>query len=80
MGKITRKRHTAEFKARVALEAIKGEQTLPRAVAGRDTPLTLAADMRRFRGEVGGWRYDARFAAIGDGGWGGNRPRQRGAS
>ena len=28
MGKVTRKRHTAEFKARVALEAIKGEQTL----------------------------------------------------
>ena len=28
MGKVTRKRHSAEFKARVALEAIKGEQTL----------------------------------------------------
>ena len=28
MGKVTRKRHTAEFKARVALDAIKGEQTL----------------------------------------------------
>jgi transposase len=28
IGKVTRKRHAAEFKARVALEAIKGEQTL----------------------------------------------------
>ena len=28
MGKVTRKRHTPEFKAKVALEAMKGEQTL----------------------------------------------------
>ena len=28
MGKVTRKRYSAEFKARVALEAIKGEQTV----------------------------------------------------
>ena len=28
MGKVTRKRHTAEFKAKVALEAMRGEQTL----------------------------------------------------
>ena len=28
MGKVTRKRYGAEFKARVALEAIRGEQTL----------------------------------------------------
>ena len=28
MGKVTRKRHSAEFKAKVALEAMKGEQTL----------------------------------------------------
>jgi transposase len=28
MGKVTRKRYGAEFKAKVALEAIKGEQTL----------------------------------------------------
>jgi transposase len=28
MGKVTRKRYSAEFKARVALEAIKGEQTI----------------------------------------------------
>ena len=28
MGKVTRKRYSAEFKAKVALEAMKGEQTL----------------------------------------------------
>jgi transposase len=28
MGKVMRRRHTAEFKARVALEAIKGKLTL----------------------------------------------------
>lgn len=28
MGKVTRKRYSADFKAKVALEAIKGEQTL----------------------------------------------------
>ncbi len=28
MGKITRKRHTVEFKAKVVLEAMRGEQTL----------------------------------------------------
>lgn len=28
MGKVTRKRHTPECKAKVALEAMKGEQTL----------------------------------------------------
>ena len=28
MGKVTRKRHTPEFKAKVALDAMKGEQTL----------------------------------------------------
>ena len=28
MGKVTRKRHNPEFKAKVALDAMKGEQTL----------------------------------------------------
>ena len=39
MGKVTRKRHSAEFKAKVALEAIKEEQTLIRAGGQtRDSP------------------------------------------
>ena len=38
MGKVTRKRHTAEFKARVALEAIKGEQTLAEIGAKQGSP------------------------------------------
>jgi transposase len=41
MGKVTRKRHTAEFKARVALEAIKGEQTLAEIGAKHGIHLTL---------------------------------------
>ena len=39
MGKVTRKRHSAEFKAKVALEAMKGEQTLIRSGGQtRDSP------------------------------------------
>ena len=39
MGKVTSKRHTPEFKARVALKAMKGEQTLIRAGGQtRDSP------------------------------------------
>jgi transposase len=37
MGKVMRKRYAAEFKAKVALEAIKGELTL--AAFTRRTPL-----------------------------------------
>jgi transposase len=33
MGKVTRKRYSAEFKSKVALEAIKGEQTLAELAA-----------------------------------------------
>ena len=43
MGKVTRKRHTAEFKARVALEAIKGEQTLAEIGAKHGVHLTMVA-------------------------------------
>ena len=39
MGKVTPKRHSAEFKAKMALEAMKGEQTLIRAGGQtRDSP------------------------------------------
>ena len=47
MGKVTRKRHTAEFKARVAVEAIKGEQTLAEIGAKYGVHLTLVAAWKR---------------------------------
>jgi transposase len=43
MDKVTYKRHTAEFKARVALEAIKGEQTLAEIGAQHWVHLTMVA-------------------------------------
>lgn len=43
MGKVTRKRHTAKFRARVALEAIKGEQTLAEIGAKHGIHLTMVA-------------------------------------
>jgi transposase len=47
MGKVTRKRHTAEFKARVALEAIKGEQTLAEIGAKHGVHLTMVAAWKK---------------------------------
>ena len=47
MGKITRKRHTAEFKARVALEALKGEQTLAEIGAKHGVHLTMVAAWKK---------------------------------
>jgi transposase len=47
MGKVTRKRHPAEFKARVALEAIKGELTLAEIGARHGVHLTLVATWKR---------------------------------
>ena len=47
MGKVTRKRHSAEFKARVALEAIKGEQTLAEIGARHGVHLTLVAAWKK---------------------------------
>jgi transposase len=47
MGKVTRKRHTAEFKARVALEAIRGEQTLAEIGAKYGVHLTLVATWKK---------------------------------
>ena len=47
MGKVTRKRHSAEFKARVALEAIKGEQTLAEIGAKHGVHLTMVAAWKK---------------------------------
>jgi transposase len=38
MSKTTRKRYSAEFKAKVALEAIRGELTISQLGAKRDGP------------------------------------------
>ena len=47
MGKVTRKRHSAEFKARVALEAIRGEHTLAEIGARHGVHLTLVAAWKK---------------------------------
>ena len=47
MGKVTRKRHSAEFKARVALEAIQGEQTRAEIGARHGAHLTLVAAWKK---------------------------------
>jgi transposase len=47
MCKVSRKRHSAEFKARVALEAIKGEQTLAEIGAKHGVHLTMVAAWKR---------------------------------
>jgi transposase len=47
MGKVTRKRHSAEFKARVALDAIKGEQTLAEIGAKHGIHLTMVAAWKK---------------------------------
>ena len=47
MREVTRKRHTAEFKARVALEAIENEQTLWEIGAKRGVHPTLVAAWKR---------------------------------
>lgn len=41
MAKISRKRYSSEFKAKVALEAIKGEQTMSQLVARHGVHQTL---------------------------------------
>jgi transposase len=47
MGKVSRTRHSAEFKARVALEAIRGEQTLAEIGAKHGVHLTMVAAWKR---------------------------------
>ena len=47
MGKVTRKRHSSEFKARVALDAIRGEQTLAEIGAKHGIHLTMVAAWKK---------------------------------
>jgi len=47
MGKVTRKRYTAEFKAKVALEAIKGDLTLAELAGKHGIHQTMIATWKR---------------------------------
>lgn len=47
MGKITRKRYSADFKSKVALEAIKGDQTLAELAAKYEIHHTMISQWRR---------------------------------
>ena len=47
MGKVTRKRHSADFKARVALAAIRGEHTLAEIGTRHGVHLTLVAAWKK---------------------------------
>ncbi|PYD71095.1 transposase [Novacetimonas hansenii] len=47
MGKVTRKRYAAEFKSRVALEAIRGEQTLAELASKHGVHQTMIAQWKR---------------------------------
>ena len=47
MGKVTRKRYGADFKAKVALEAIKGEMTLAELSAKHGIHQTMIATWKR---------------------------------
>ena len=47
IGKVTRKRYGADFKAKVALDAIKGEQTLAELAAKHGIHQTMIAGCKR---------------------------------
>ena len=47
MGKVTRKRYAAEFKSRVVLEAIRGEQTLAELASKHGVHQTMIAQWKR---------------------------------
>ena len=47
MGKVTRKRYSAEFKAKVALEAIKGELTLAQLAAKYEVHHVMIANWKK---------------------------------
>jgi len=49
MGKVTRKRYSAEFKARVVLEALKGEQTISELASKHGVHVTM----------INGWKRQA---------------------
>jgi transposase len=47
MGKVTRKRYTADFKAKVALEAIRGELTLAELASRHGIHQTMIAAWKK---------------------------------
>ena len=47
MGKVTRKRYSADVKARVALEAIRGEQTIAELASKHGVHVTMVAGWKR---------------------------------
>jgi len=47
MGKVTRKRYSADFKAKVALDALKGEQTLAQLAAKHGVHAVMIANWKR---------------------------------
>lgn len=47
MGKVSRKRYGADFKAKVALEAIRGDSTLAELAAKHGVHQTVIADWKR---------------------------------
>lgn len=47
MGKVTRKRYSADFKSKVALEAIKGDLTLAELAAKYEVHHTMIAQWKR---------------------------------
>ena len=61
MGKVTRKRYGAEFKAKVALDAIRGEQTLAELSAKHGIHPTMIATWTRQAIEA--WRRRSRALA-----------------
>lgn len=68
MGKVTPKRHSAEYKAQVALDAIKGEQTLAEIGAKHGIHVMMVAAWKK--AAIDGMR--ATFSAKGSGGGGGD--------
>jgi len=47
MGKVTRKRYSGDFKSRIALEAIRGEQTLAELASKHGVHQTVSAQWKR---------------------------------